>query len=665
MPAKKFPKSEKPEKAEKSVTAQQTAPPLSGKLLKQISTDEAATESDKSAQAIVTTVKQAPADSKNLPETSSESNAESPSALDDTATDKAVDDIVAQEGDIVLAVEDARTAQRGAIVKQPSGWQNKIKRFFKNKWTWVGVVLVLVVLLGLPITRYKLLGLMIKKSVTITVLDSKNDTPVSNAEASFGGTAVKTDGDGQAKVRAPVGKNNLVITKQYYKTSTSSYFVGFKATSPAAVHLVATGRLVPITVLNTVTGQPLKGAEIRVLDTTARTNIHGQAIVAVPTIANTDPAKLILAGYNTAAINLQVTSSVVKANSFTLTPTGQIYFLSNRSGTIDVVKTNLDGTGRQTVLAGTGQEDPNSTSLLASRDWQYLVLKAKRESGQPALYLIDTSDDKVTEFDNSNSTFSLIGWYGHDFIYDETSNTAPNWQAGREVIKSYDADNQQLNQLDQNQAEGDASSYAQQIFANFYLVNDALVYDADWSGFNYDLSSDNNTIRAVEPTGQGKKDYQSFPASTTGLIQATLYQPQGVYYAVYDNTTNTTTYYEYEDQEVQSTTDVDQDTFNQGYPTYLLSPSGNQTFWTELRDGQNTLFTGDANAKSPKQIASLSDYAPYGWYSDNYVLVSKDSSELYIMPASGLAAGKQPLKITDYYKPAQTYTGYGYGYGGL
>jgi hypothetical protein len=663
MPNKKSPKPKAEAATLTKQTAQQTAPTLSGKLLKQISADDM-DEGSKISVSVATTKQSA------AQESLGGSDTEAGTTLDDTATNKAVDDIVAQEGDIVLAVEDARAARRGDIVKQTSGWKDKLGRFFKSKWTWICVVVIVAILFGLPVTRYKLLGLAIKKSVTITVIDSKNNKPVSNAEVHLNGKSAKTDGEGRAQVREPVGKTSLVITKQYYKTSTSSYFVGFKTASPITVHLVATGRLVPITVLNTITGQPLKGAEIQVLKTTAKTDSHGQTIVVVPTTTSTDTAKLILAGYNPVTVSLQVTSSVIKANSFTLTPIGQIYFLSNLNGKIDVVKTNLDGTDRHTVLAGTGQEEQSSTSLLASRDWQYLVLKAKRDSAQPALYLIDTSTDKVTEFDNGNANFNLIGWYGHDFMYDLTRNTSSNWQAGREVIKSYDADHQQLNQLDQNQAEGDASSYDQQSFANFYIVNGALVYSTRWYGYTntysgYDLTSNSNTIRAVEPSGQGKKDYQTFPASTTGSIQGTLYEPQGVYYTVYDNTANTTTYYKYEDQTVHVTTEVNQDTLNQGYPTYLVSPSGNQTFWTELRDGKNSLFTGDANAKSPKQIASLSDYSPYGWYSDSYVLVSKNSSELYVMPASGLSVGQQPLKITDYYKPAQSYNGYGYGYGGL
>jgi hypothetical protein len=35
---------------------------------------------------------------------------------------------------------------------------------------------------------------------------------------------------------------------------------------------------------------------------------------------------------------------------------------------------------------------------------------------------------------------------------------------------------------------------------------------------------------------------------------------------------------------------------------------------------------------------------PYNWYNDQYLLVSKGDSELYIMPATG----GTPLKITNY-----------------
>ncbi|HXR49976.1 MAG TPA: hypothetical protein VN778_03035, partial [Verrucomicrobiae bacterium] len=361
---------------------------------------------------------------------------------------------------------------------------------------------------------------------------------------------------------------------------------------------------------------------------------------------------------------IQVTSNQVAANMIQLTPNGHLYFLSNLSGTIDVVKTNLDGSGRKTIFAGTGKEDPNTTNLLASRDWHYLVLKSQHDSSRAALYLIDTSDDSVTSFDTSNADFTLIGWINHTFVYDIASNTIPASQAGHEIIKGYDADHQQLNQYDQDQAEGTADSYDYQNFSNFYILNNELAYTTQWySAGGYDVSSKSDTIRVVQPGIQNKKDYQSVSAANIVYIQAALYEPQAVYYGFYNGSTNQTTFYAFENQSVNTASNLTGSDLNKAYPTYLLSPSSNRTFWTELRDGKNTLFLGDNDAKNAKQIASLSDYSPYGWFTDSYVLVSKNASELYIMPAGSTNA--QPLKITDYYKPAQTFNGYGYGYGGL
>jgi hypothetical protein len=80
------------------------------------------------------------------------------------------------------------------------------------------------------------------------------------------------------------------------------------------------------------------------------------------------------------------------------------------------------------------------------------------------------------------------------------------------------------------------------------------------------------------------------------------------------------------------------------------------------KDGKNTLFIGDNDGKNQKQIASLSDYTPYGWYGDNdqYVLLTKNGSELYIATPDTI---NNPQKVTDYYR-SQIINGYGAGYGG-
>lgn len=586
---------------------------------------------------------------------------------EDPETDKAVDDIVAKEGDTMLALQDARTSPHISKPK-PSGWRHKIKRLLKSKKTWLIAGGLLIVLLAVPLTRYKLAGLVYKAPVSITVVDSKTNVPVSNAVINIGGASGKTDAEGVARFRAPVGSHRLTASKQYYKTALQAQFIGFKAT-PAEIKLDATGRLVPISVTNKIDGKPIAGASLKVLKSTVKTDKNGQATIALPAKDAKLPGRLSLAGYNDTAISVSVIDKKSKANTFAITPAGHIYFLSNLTGTIDVVRANLDGTDRKTILKGTGNEDRANTSLLASRDWRYLVLKARRDKPQAALYLIDTRSDKISEFDSGNAEFELIGWHEHDFVYAIQRQSVAYHQAGRQILKSYDAHHQQLRILDQNQAQtgNTDTKYAYQNLANYYIVKDAVVYTTQWFVYNAaaaaDLSGKSDTIRAISPGGQNKKDHHSFATADINSIRAVLYAPQEVYFAVHETATNKNSYYEFENGSVKPA-NTTEERFNQNYPTFLISPSGNRTFWSELRDGKNSLFTGNLDAEKPNQLAALSDYTPYGWHSDSYLLLAKNSSELYIATPDSLKT-RAPHKITDYYKPDVNYRGYGYGYGGL
>jgi hypothetical protein len=648
-----------------------TAPEVSPQLLEKIGVkpkkdaeeaDEAATESAPSGSVVIP-------ESSAIPEPAPGS--EKPAAdIESPETDKAVDDIVANEGDLALAAQDNQTARSEVPAEKPRKKRRlHVPGWLKTKKGLAGLlVVVLLLMLAVPFTRYKALGLVIKQSMALTVVDSKTATPVSNALVSGAGLTAKTDANGKTKLRVPYGPHTLTITKEYYRDGSVSVRAGFGGSTTEKVSLAATGRQVPISVVSGVTGKPLANATITVLKTTAKTDAKGRATVVLPADSAKDDATVSLSGYNTLHAAVQVTAKVVPENIIHLTPSGQVYFLSNLNGTIDVVKSNLDGSGRKTVLAGTGKEDNGTTSLLASRDWHYLVLKARRDTTDPALYLIDTTRDKVTQFDTGAADFNLIGWYGHDFTYDIVRNDVSAWKSGHEQIKSYDADHLELNQLDQNQAEGDANAYSYQGFYNFYITDDLITYNTQWytGGSTYpgpDLNGKNNTIRAVQPGGQNKKDYQSFSAQQTSYFQAVLASPATVYYSAFNNTDNKTTFYKFENGGVTPANNLDSTAINKQYPTYLLSPSGNQTLWTELRDGKNAIFTGDATAQHKTQVASLEGYTPYGWYGDGYVLLQKSNSELYIMSSKGQAI--QPLKITDYYKPAQTFSGYGYGYGGL
>ncbi|HWT40621.1 MAG TPA: hypothetical protein VN081_05150, partial [Dongiaceae bacterium] len=156
----------------------------------------------------------------------------------------------------------------------------------------------------------------------------------------------------------------------------------------------------------------------------------------------------------------------------------------------------------------------------------------------------------------------------------------------------------------------------------------------------------------------------TFP--TNSYVTAELYKPDEIYLkSTFGDGGNN--YYEYSDGAIKNTSDVSDNQFNSSYPTFLVSPTGKQTFWYEPRDGKNTLLVGDESGNNTKTVGDSADYIPYGWYgqNDDFILLSKGGSELYISSPSKTIGDKsyQPLKITDYHK-AQTYPGYGYGYGG-
>ena len=592
-------------------------------------------------------------------------------SIDDEATAKAIQEIAVADSDLALAAATTKTFEPILTPKQASK-DNKFKKMLRNKWTWIGLAIATVLLIFIiPYTRYTILGLFIHKNVTIMVVDSKTHAPVSGATVVLAGKSGKTDGAGKAVIKAPLGNQSVTITKQYFKEYTGKYFVGFKTPGMGTgIPLVATGRAVPVLVLDKISHLPISGAEIKALDTSAKTDSQGRATIVLPTNVDTVTATITVAEFNAQQASITVTANQVASNTVYLVPSGKVYFLSNKSGKLDVVKTNLDGSDRQVVIAGTGKEDPNTTSLLASRDWRYVVLKAQRDTAQPSLYLIDTANnDKITNFDNGDATFNLIGWYDHKFMYDVIRNGVSAWQNSHEVIKSYDAERGQLNQLDASQAEGTSTSYAYQSFYNFYIIDDTLTYNAQWysysAGAPVSLVGKNDAIRIVSPSGQNKKDALAIDANGVSYIQAALYEPKSAYYGVYNNLDAKSTYYNFTNLTATTTTAIDQSAFNKVYPTYLLAPSGRQVFWSDFRDGKNTLFVGDSNAKNGKQIANETEYAPYGWYSDKYLLVSKNSSELFIMSAAGPTQDTPPLKITNYYKPNQSYPGYGYGYGGI
>lgn len=583
----------------------------------------------------------------------------------------------AEQGELETVVVE-EVIQPGVINEAPKGFALKrhlLKGFLGSKKGKIiaisaSVVPVVAILLTVPMTRYATLGLVVKKDVAVTVIDVITEQPISDAQVSLGGVSAQTDSKGDAQLKSvSVGEYDLKIVKKYYRDYSQGYTVPVIA-GPAHVSasVQATGRQVVLSVANRIGGGSLADATIKISGTAATTDESGKINIVLPAEPKLQKGTITRSGYNTEDIEVHIDDT--DRNGYALTPSGSLFYLSKLTGKINVMKSHLDGTSSTVVLEGTGSESDSSTVLLAARDWRYVALAAKRDSDKDKLYLIDTQTGALTTIDEGADSYQLVGWSGHNFIYTLFRKTTNDWDDKKQALKSFNSETGKITLVDETVGQGTNSyDYQYERIENAYILKDELVYTKSWnrgSQYVYQPSDKNMLLLSVNPVSGSKKSIKQFPQAIYGNIQARLYEPQGLYVRTNDGN-SITAYFEYENGAILSVTATDDSKFFGGeYATYLISPSGKKTFWFESRDGKNTLLIGDDAGLNSKQIAALSEYIPYGWYSDDYILFSRNGSELYIASASEpLSDANQPVKVTNYHKPRLNYAGYGYGYGGL
>lgn len=348
------------------------------------------------------------------------------------------------------------------------------------------IVAALGVLYAVPTTRYGILGNFVKKDVRIVITDSVTKKPVSQAVVKINGQSETTSEKGEATIKnVPVGEYTLETSKKCYKDTKKAYEVPvFGDTKKIDEQLVATGRQVEVKVTNTITKAALAKVSIVVGDTSAITDSKGVATIVLPAEKKTMDGVVSLDGYNDKKVSVTVTDQTNK-NMFALTPSGQVYYLSNLSGTQDIVKANLDGSGTKTVVSGTGNENPSNATLLSSRDWKYVVLSAHRtDDADEQLYILNTTTEVLTLFDKGDDVyFNLVGWSGHKLIYTVYRHNKQDWEKDRQSIKSYDADAGKLSVIETTAATGsNVFDVKYEQLTNVSLIGDTLVYGKGWHG---------------------------------------------------------------------------------------------------------------------------------------------------------------------------------------
>ncbi|HEU4914192.1 MAG TPA: hypothetical protein VFT16_02175 [Candidatus Saccharimonadales bacterium] len=527
------------------------------------------------------------------------------------------------------------------------------------------IVVVAGLLAGIPFTRYALAGVILKQTYTVTVLDQQTNKPVSSATVMLKGEQAKTDSKGKASLKTAVGNGRLTVEKKYYAAAKKTVLVPiFKQKDVTEIKIRATGRQVPVTVINKISKRPLANAKVAALGAEVKTDAKGQALLVLPADKQKVMASVSAAGYNEAKAEVTVTTEIVAENTYSMTPAGKIYFMSRQSGKYDLVKTNLDGTDRQVVLAGTGTESADQLGLSRSSNGSYIALHARRDSGNPKLYLIDTQNDEMSVMDEGNAEFTVKGWAGDFYIYSVTRKDKNMWEAKRQALKSFDAKRKKIITLDETAAElmpnapfwpGVTQQYAAEGYNDIFIINGEIIYTKGIQAYYYGPSKftigKEISINKVRPDGTNKKVLKGRTVINTtstfvqGFWSAWIAGYKiGVGSLYFTLSTDQDHPYKYISGQLQDSEKKSVDEIYQNYKLTIVSPSKKYTTWAEWIDGQSTVFLGDAKAENAKQIFRVKDVRPVGWIGDDYIILNDKNSGLSIMST----LGGTPLRVSDF-----------------
>lgn len=435
-----------------------------------------------------------PIEPTDKPDEAPESPQDDTTEFDDEKTGLAIDDIVAKEGDDILAAQDAATS-KAAAEPVHGFWY----RWWHNKWAR-GITLLIIAggiaaAAAVPTSRYWLLNTAgVRVSASVVVTDGTTELPLKGVPVTIGGQRVQTNGDGQAKIHnLRQGPQKLHIEQSGFATIDRLVTLGWGSNPLGNVDLKAVGVQYVIEVRDYLSDKPVQGVEASAGDATAVSDKDGKVTL---TLASTQAAKdgvtLAKGGYRTQQIML--TADPKTPTKAALVLDRKAVFVLKQNGKYDVYKSDIDGKNRQVLLAGTGRETSN-ISLMVSPDGTHAALVSTREDKRDAdgallntLTLIQVDDGETLTLGQAPQ-IQLIDWIGPRLIFQQIS--ADTSAANHYTVAGYNySDNTRVQLAAANQLNAVLSAQG----AMYYVVAP---------------DPDNAAVQAgffkVDPKGNGKQ----------------------------------------------------------------------------------------------------------------------------------------------------------------
>ncbi|HEX7963389.1 MAG TPA: hypothetical protein VF466_02255 [Candidatus Saccharimonadales bacterium] len=372
------------------------------------------------------------------------------SPLDDDRTDRAVDDIVAREGDELLAVQDA-AAERASHAAPRRGFWGTIGHGFalwlgtaKGRWlTFILLVLISGGVAAVPEARYFALNTAgVRASASIPVVDDITQLPLKGVTVTVAGQSKETDAKGVARfTKLRLGKTDVTVSQPGFALIRRHAVLGWGSNPLDQVSLTATGARYAIVVQDYLSGKPLAGVLATAGDSTALSDDQGKIEL---TLENPSAAGLQVTlskdGYRTEQTALKAPNQTAAA---TLVTSRKAVFLSKASGVYDLYKSDIDGANKEVLLPGTGNENGNLT-LVVSPDGSHAALVSTRDNQHDAdgyllstLTMIDVEQGTASTLSHADQ-IQLIDWIGSRLVFEQVSSDPKTPPASRSTVVSYD-----------------------------------------------------------------------------------------------------------------------------------------------------------------------------------------------------------------------------------
>lgn len=618
-------------KAQIDASGPATAPELSDELLKQL---EEHTKHDIAPKKMTASTESA-VSSDETPKERLSDDVEDP-LLDNLQTDEAVDDISKEEGDEVLAAEDAAREATEAPEPEKRGFWHAIGHFFAAWWhnkvartiTIIVILLAIAVTAAIPKSRYFVLNTVgVRSSSSVTVMDNGTRLPLKNVTVSIGSQQVKTDSKGVATLKnIKLGKQQLTIKRIAFATVTQPVTIGWGSNPLGEFILRATGVRYVINVKDYVSGKGIAGAEATSGDEVAAVADKDGVITLTFDTADTPTIDVNITAKDYRSEAATIKTDTTDPTNVTLVSARKAMFVSKQSGKYDLVSMYLDGKDRKVVLAGTGSEN-NNVSLVSSPDGQSTALVSTRDDirdsdGYRLSTLTIVPNEEASPITVTHAEqIQLIDWSGTRLVYVEASAGASAANPQRYRLMSFDYEaNKRVTLATANQFNGIVSMKGQ-------------IY--------YAVSSTDPGIHAqfyrIKPDGSARQvvfSQEVWTVLRSGYDTVQLQTPGGWYSYKVDSTPQ------------QATAPAVY--ASRGY----VDGTGNTSLWVDTRDGQGTLIAlSTDNGKETVLHAQNGLTYPVRWLNDKtiiYRIATAQEVADYAIDVSGGEAKKIADVSTTY-----------------